>query len=495
MLAHDRRGTGTPLVLLHGTNSSRALWDGLLSSLADGDVISLDLPAHGASAPTSMTPPDWARDVAGTLDALGVRAPAIVGHSAGGWTALELARLGVAGAVLALAPAGLWRRRSPPGTDAGLVVNWTLGRLSGPLAPAAMRNRALRAVALRSVAVHGASVPAETAAAMARTAAASRHFPRHFARTRRLRFEGGAAIAPDVPVQMVWGADDGVARARTSRFTEGRLPPHAVVETWPDCGHMVMWDQPDRLVARSAASPVPDPPATMRGHAREALLEAAQTCLVDHGYAGTSARRVAAASGANLRSIAYHYGSLDELLLTALSTNFRTWMAPLIASLVPHGDLGDERDARARLDRGLARFADELPSRSGLVSAWLEAVALSHRDPRLRERLAANQERFTAALAGTLADAGDARPREHAAALVTACDGLMVRYACAAGDAGRRARRGPRGGARPAHGRPDGLHAGCPVRETVASHGSHTGHRRRERLAGVASSPVATCSR
>ncbi len=253
MLAHDRRGTGSPLVLLHGTNSSRALWDDLLQRLDGHEVITLDLPGHGASPPVSMTPPAWAQAVAETLEQLDVRAPAVVGHSAGGWTALELAKLGVARAVLALTPAGLWRRRSPLVTDAGLVINWSLGRLTGPVGAAALRHRAVRAMALRSVAVHAAAVPGDTAAAMARTAASSRSFPRHFAQTRVLRFEGGGAIAGDVPVRVVWGARDHVARARTSRFTDGRLPAHAVVETWPDCGHMVMWDQPDRLVAAIAA--------------------------------------------------------------------------------------------------------------------------------------------------------------------------------------------------------------------------------------------------
>src|SRR3712207_5954162 len=114
---------------------------------------------------------------------------------------------------------------------------------------------------------------------------------------------------------------------------------------------------------------------SMRGHARDALLDAAQTCLARHGYAGTTARLVAAESGANLRSITYHYGSLDELLLTALSKNFRSWMEPLIHAFTEVGD-----DPHARLERGLALFVSELPEQCGLVSAWLEAVGRSQRE-------------------------------------------------------------------------------------------------------------------
>ena len=161
----------------------------------------------------------------------------------------------------------------------------------------------------------------------------------------------------------------------------------------------------------------------MRGHARESLLAAAQRSLERHGFAGTSARVVAAESGANLRSIGYHFGSLDELLLLALSTNFRTWMAPLVRAFA-----GGDDDPRERLERGLALFASELPQRAGLVAAWLEAVARSRRDDALRSRLAENQAGFRDALAATLADAGAERPEELAAALITACDGLMIRF-------------------------------------------------------------------
>jgi AcrR family transcriptional regulator len=160
----------------------------------------------------------------------------------------------------------------------------------------------------------------------------------------------------------------------------------------------------------------------MRGHAREALLDAAQRALAEHGFARTSARVVAAESGANLRSIAYHYGSLDDLLLTALSANFRTWMTPLIAAF------GGDGDARARVDHGLRLFVEELPQRAGLVAAWLEAVARSRGDEPLRRRLAENQATFRDRLAATLEEAGVARPHELAAALIVACDGIMVRF-------------------------------------------------------------------
>lgn len=51
---------------------------------------------------------------------------------------------------------------------------------------------------------------------------------------------------------------------------------------------------------------------------RRRLLDAADQVLREHGYAGTSARTVAAAAGVNPALIFYHYGGVDPLLLAAL---------------------------------------------------------------------------------------------------------------------------------------------------------------------------------
>jgi AcrR family transcriptional regulator len=150
------------------------------------------------------------------------------------------------------------------------------------------------------------------------------------------------------------------------------------------------------------------------------LLEAAAEVLARRGFAGTTAREVAAASGCNLRSIGYHYGSVRGLALAALSRNFRTWMEPLV-----HDDGGD---AAAAIRSGFARFTAELPQNAGLVRAWLEAVAAAQDDPELREALAANQRWFSDALASRLAAAGVPDTRAAAAALITVCDGAMIRF-------------------------------------------------------------------
>lgn len=246
MLAVDQAGDGPPLLLLHGTTSSRRIWRPLLPELADrATVLALDLPGHGDSPATSFTPPQWASEVADLLDQQGIERTAVVGHSAGGWTALELAKLGRAADVLALAPAGLWRKRSPLMTDLALNANWRFGRLLGPGAAAALRSPIVRSLSLRAISARPRQIPPDVAVENARAAIGTDSFPRHFAETRRLRFEDGAGI--DVPVRIIWGGRDRIALPRKSRNVN-RLPPQVSVETWDDCGHMLMWDAPERLL-------------------------------------------------------------------------------------------------------------------------------------------------------------------------------------------------------------------------------------------------------
>ncbi|MEU6945943.1 TetR/AcrR family transcriptional regulator [Streptomyces sp. NPDC046316] len=60
------------------------------------------------------------------------------------------------------------------------------------------------------------------------------------------------------------------------------------------------------------------------GH-KEDLLEGAKRCLLEKGYARTTARDIVAASGTNLASIGYHYGSKEALLQKAFLALTEEW--------------------------------------------------------------------------------------------------------------------------------------------------------------------------
>ncbi|GIG65002.1 TetR/AcrR family transcriptional regulator [Phytomonospora endophytica] len=58
---------------------------------------------------------------------------------------------------------------------------------------------------------------------------------------------------------------------------------------------------------------------------REALLAGARKCLLDKGYARTTARDIAGAAGVSLAAIGYHFKSTQALLDEALAETMAEW--------------------------------------------------------------------------------------------------------------------------------------------------------------------------
>jgi pimeloyl-ACP methyl ester carboxylesterase len=95
-LAYTRRGKGTPLVLIHGFPLDHHLWDEVVPLLEDTfDLILPDLRGFGESSTIDSfyAIEDYASDLAGLLDHLGIQKAAVAGHSMGGYVALAFARL------------------------------------------------------------------------------------------------------------------------------------------------------------------------------------------------------------------------------------------------------------------------------------------------------------------------------------------------------------------------------------------------------------------
>jgi 3-oxoadipate enol-lactonase len=93
LLAHDERGSGPAIVLVHGHPFSRRMWRGQLDSLSDEfRVVAPDLPGYGES-PTrgeTVTPGILADTVVELMDAVDVHRATVVGLSLGGLVAMEL---------------------------------------------------------------------------------------------------------------------------------------------------------------------------------------------------------------------------------------------------------------------------------------------------------------------------------------------------------------------------------------------------------------------
>jgi N-formylmaleamate deformylase len=82
---HRAGGDGPALVLSHGLTDNGLCWSRFAAAMAaDFDVIMLDARGHGASSRMSPgDPPDPGQDLREAIDALGLTAPIVMGHSVG----------------------------------------------------------------------------------------------------------------------------------------------------------------------------------------------------------------------------------------------------------------------------------------------------------------------------------------------------------------------------------------------------------------------------
>ncbi|MEV6106722.1 TetR/AcrR family transcriptional regulator [Streptomyces sp. NPDC051940] len=113
------------------------------------------------------------------------------------------------------------------------------------------------------------------------------------------------------------------------------------------------------------------------GH-REDLLQGAKRCLLEKGWTRTTARDIVAASGANLASIGYHYGSKDELMGQAYLALMEEW-GQRVAALTKETGLPDDPVARrAAMWDAMLRGVGENP---GFWQAQLEVISqLGHHE-------------------------------------------------------------------------------------------------------------------
>ncbi|HXV04530.1 MAG TPA: TetR/AcrR family transcriptional regulator [Solirubrobacterales bacterium] len=171
------------------------------------------------------------------------------------------------------------------------------------------------------------------------------------------------------------------------------------------------------------------PDARDGGH-RERLLEAAIVCLQEKGYARTTSRDLVAASGTNLASIGYHFGSKERLLNIAVGEAFQRWLKPLIALATEPGPM----TPLDRLRRSFEGVMDSLEDNRSLVAASLEAWAQMSRSEEVREEMAATYDDFHAVIAATTRDvfaevgAPDVDADALAALIIALFDGLLVQW-------------------------------------------------------------------
>jgi pimeloyl-ACP methyl ester carboxylesterase len=247
----ERRGSGTPLVLIHGIGHRWQAWRPVLDQLAERhDVIAIDLPGFGLSpalpAGRRYDLPSSMEMLAEVFETLGVVRPHVAGNSLGGLVSVEAASRGLVSSATLLSPAGFWndadRRRALT-----MLRVMRLGARGPRFTTDVIANNArLRASTMAVLYAHPGRIDRITA--MADTAAL-RNAPAFTPTIRGGRRTSWHGMPPAVPVTVAWGDKDRILPPRQA-LRAAMLLPGANHVTLPDCGHVPMVDNPE-LVART----------------------------------------------------------------------------------------------------------------------------------------------------------------------------------------------------------------------------------------------------
>lgn len=245
--AWEAAGRGPAVVLVHGSNLDRTMWDAHLPALSRRfRVIRYDLRAHGQTA----APADsftWWRDLAEVLDAAGVRRAHVVGLSHGGRIALDFAlaapervdRLVLAGAGIG----GFQQTELPPGF--------------GPILEA-LRAQDFELAAARLAETEVFAVPPADSARVRAMVRASAPLFRVNPRLERPLLPPAIGRLAEVrcPTLVIVGGDD-LAHNRLCADTLARAIPGARLVVVPGAPHLVNYHDPaafDRMLIEFLAA-------------------------------------------------------------------------------------------------------------------------------------------------------------------------------------------------------------------------------------------------
>ncbi|MEU8924480.1 alpha/beta hydrolase [Kitasatospora sp. NPDC048545] len=220
-----------PIVLVHGTRLSAAQWSPQLPGLrGEFPVVAVDLPGHGArrGEPWSLTAACAA--VADGVDGLGGGPALVVGHSLGGYVALEFALRAperLRGLVLA-------------GASADTRGPWALPyRAVGALVPRLPAHRLARWNDRLLRRLYPPAVVAETI----RAGYGFETLPAAWASVLG-RFEPGALRRVEAPVLILNGEKDPAFRSGERAFAAAHPHGRARIELIPRARHLANFDDP-----------------------------------------------------------------------------------------------------------------------------------------------------------------------------------------------------------------------------------------------------------
>lgn len=135
------------------------------------------------------------------------------------------------------------------------------------------------------------------------------------------------------------------------------------------------------------------------GH-REQLLEGAKRCLLEKGFARTTARDIVAASNTNLGSIGYHFGTKDALMNAALVQATEEWGNELGQALA--ASVNPDDTPLERFEAVWTRVISMFEEHRQLWVAQFEIFSHLQHSPEMRPYFSAAQETSRRGLATLL---------------------------------------------------------------------------------------------
>jgi pimeloyl-ACP methyl ester carboxylesterase len=247
-LNHEVRGSGSPLLLVHGLGAGWRSWSPILDELAKSrEVIAVDLPGFGESPQQDgevsiATLTDSVADFIRERDLHGV---STAGQSMGGRIVLELARRGVGGDTVALDPGGFWSQRELAVFGATLRPSIALVRVLRDRLPALLGSPVGRTLLLAQLSARPWALSGETVLPDVRGLADSPATGAALdALTKGPKQQGAAAGTVPGRVTIGWGRRDLVTVPRQAARAQ-ELFPDAELHWFERCGHFPQWDAPD----------------------------------------------------------------------------------------------------------------------------------------------------------------------------------------------------------------------------------------------------------
>ncbi len=247
-----RRGSGKPLLLIHGIGGSWRSWQTILDDLAiEREVIAVDLPGFGDTPPLSgkVSIRTLCDAVTGFLGENNLNGVDAVGSSMGARLVLELARRGgVLGSVVSLDPGGFWKGWQIPFFYHSVNLSIKLVRALQPVMPQITNSAIGRTLLFAQFSARPWKLSPKIALDEMRSFAKSPSFDEllynlAYGETQK----GTPKDSIKKPLVIGWGRRDRVCFPSQSKLALEKFPD-AKLHWFERCGHFPQWDKPQETV-------------------------------------------------------------------------------------------------------------------------------------------------------------------------------------------------------------------------------------------------------